>query len=169
MELLLVTSTLPVMFSQLILAVFLGMLLGIERSLARKTAGMRTYALVALAACLFIIISNTVTVGYINFTDFDPMRVAAGIITGIGFLGAGLIIFRESKLQGLTTAASLWVAAGIGMAVGYGLYALAVFTTLLTLFVFTMLWYIEKKIKSFSSFNRNGLVEGDDELDDNEI
>lgn len=136
-----------VIFGQLLLAVFLGMVIGTERSvIADKQAGTRTYALVALGACLFSIISIQVTSGYLGLVDFDPMRVVAGIITGIGFLGAGIIIFKENTLQGLTTAAGLWVSAGIGVAVGYSLYAVAIFTTILILLVFTALWFIENKI-----------------------
>ncbi len=139
-----------VIFLQLLLAVFLGMILGTERSVvADKRAGTRTYALVALGACLFSIVSIQVTSGYIGLVSFDPMRVVAGIITGIGFLGAGIIIFKENSLQGLTTAAGLWVSAGIGVAVGYSLYAIAIFTTILTLLVFTVLWFVETKLDAF--------------------
>ena len=71
--------------------------------------------------------------------------MATGVVIGIGFLCGGVIIFKDSTLTGLTTAAGLWVAAGIGMAVGYGLLSLAIFTTVATLFVFTILWFIEHK------------------------
>ncbi len=138
-------------FLQLALAMILGVLLGTERSIAGKTAGMRTYALVSLGACLFVIISVVITAQYYpHGINFDPLRVAAGIITGIGFLGAGLIIMREHRLRGLTTAAGLWVAAGIGVAVGYQLYDVAIYTTFLTLVVFTLMWFIEEKIKTIS-------------------
>ncbi len=141
-----------VVFGKLLLAVLLGMLIGTERSvIADKWAGTRTYALVALGACLFSIISTQVTAGYLGYVNFDPMRVVAGIITGIGFLGAGIIIFKENTLQGLTTAAGLWVSAGIGVAVGYGLYAIAIFTSILTLIIFTVLWLVENKVDTFIS------------------
>ena len=142
-------------FLQILLAMILGMLLGAERSIAGKTAGMRTYALVSLGSCVFIIISTAISAQNYTIFDFDPLRVMAGIVTGIGFLGAGLIILRESHLRGLTTAAGLWVAAGIGSAVGFKLFSLAVFTTFLTLFVFTMMWYIEEKIKSLPRAKEN--------------
>ena len=77
----------------------------------------------------------------------DPLRVASQVVLGIGFLGAGLIVFRESRVSGLTTAAGLWVAAGIGLATGFGFYLLAILAALLTLVVFNVLWLIEKKIK----------------------
>lgn len=139
-----------VIFGQLLLAVILGMILGTERSvIADKRAGTRTYALVALGACLFSIISIQVTTNYLGLVNFDPVRVVAGIITGIGFLGAGVIIFKENTLQGLTTAAGLWVSAGIGVAVGYSLYTIAIFTTIITLLVFTILWFVENKIDTY--------------------
>ena len=153
-------------FLQLILAMVLGMLLGTERAIAGKTVGMRTYALVSLGASLFIVISTAVTGAYVEITGFDPMRVAAGIVTGVGFLGAGIIIYRGSKLRGLTTAASLWVAAGIGVATGYQLYAVAIFTTFLTLLVFTILWFIEQKIRALSEGKEITTVE---DIDDEEL
>lgn len=139
------------MLMQLTFAMFLGLVLGMERSIAGKSAGMRTYALVALGSCLFVIISGYVSAANFNYFTFDPLRVTAGIITGVGFLGAGLIILRESHLRGLTTAAGLWVAAGIGVATGFKLYLLAFFTTVLTLVVFTIMWFAEEKVKSASN------------------
>lgn len=135
------------MFIQLFIAALLGSFLGLERALAGKTAGLRTFALVSMGSALFIIISEIIGNNYLGVTAFDPLRVASQIIVGIGFLGAGLIIFKESKISGLTTAAGLWVSAGIGMAVGYKLYLIAIFVTILTFFIFTILWFIERKIK----------------------
>ena len=135
-------------FLQLILATLLGSLLGVERSLAHKVAGMRTYALVSLGAALFVIIGQDVLATLPNGITFDPLRVAAQVVTGIGFLGAGLIFVYQEKLQGLTTAAGLWVAAGIGMAVGFGQYEIAIFTTIITLLVFTSFWYVERRIEN---------------------
>ncbi|MEX0652306.1 MAG: MgtC/SapB family protein [Candidatus Paceibacterota bacterium] len=153
-------SSTIVIFGQLILAILLGTILGTERSVvANKRAGTRTYALVALGSCLFSVISIQVTSQYLGLVNFDPMRVTAGIITGIGFLGAGIIIFKDSTLQGLTTAAGLWVSAGIGVAVAFGLYAIAIFTTILTLLVFTVLWFVEHKLdKAFDEQSRIRLV-----------
>lgn len=134
-------------------ALFLGMSLGIERAIAGKTAGMRTYGLVTLGAALFVIIGVLSSGGYGSATTVfsdSAARITASIVQGIGFLGAGLIIFRGSKVSGVTTAAGIWVAAGIGVAIGYGYYSLAVMTTLFALFVFTGLWYIENKVKIFA-------------------
>src|SRR6185436_11933372 len=115
---------------------------GVERLYAHKTASMRTYALVSMGASMFILISTTIVGKYMNNANFDPLRMAAQIISGAGFLGAGMIIFQEKKLTGITTAAGLWVSAGIGMACGFGLYTLAIFGTILTLFIFSVLWVI---------------------------
>lgn len=131
---------------QLIVAMSLGMLLGAERTLAGKTAGMRTYALVCMSATLFTAVA-LVFGGMEQGANSDPLRVVAGIITGIGFLGAGLILFRDSSLQGLTTAAGIWISAGIGVTIGLDLYISAVIATLLTLFVFRALWFVEHRLK----------------------
>ena len=147
-----VASTDLLFFSQLIIAMLLGIILGAERSFAGKTAGMRTYALVSLGSCLLVIISKSVTSRYIAPNEADSLlRVLAGIITGIGFVGAGIIFSHESHVSGLTTAAGLWIAAGIGIAVGFDLYLLATFGTFLTLFTFTALWYVEKAVRRISS------------------
>ena len=119
-----------VMIAQLLLAVVLGILVGVEREVVHKPAGLRTHALVSLGACLFTIIS-------IDYFDVDPARVAAGIVTGIGFIGAGSIIAEKGHVQGVTTAASLWCVAAIGLAVGVGAYVLAVVSSAL---VFGVLW-----------------------------
>jgi putative Mg2+ transporter-C (MgtC) family protein len=142
-------------FLQIIVAMILGSLLGTERTFAGKTAGMRTYGLVAMGSALLIVSSTIIDKTFIGITNFDPMRLAAGIVTGIGFIGAGLIIFRENKLEGLTTAAGLWVACGIGIAVGFELWGLAFFATFLTLFNFTILWYVEHHVKK--KFRRGNL------------
>lgn len=134
-------------YLELSLALLLGMLIGVERSIAHKEAGMRTFGLVALGACFFTLMPRLVGVdGGVDGTIFDPFRIAAAIITGIGFLGGGLIIY-DGELKGLTTAAGLWVSAGVGMAVGFGLYTAAVFTTFLMLIAFTAMWYVERYIE----------------------
>jgi putative Mg2+ transporter-C (MgtC) family protein len=107
-------------FLKLFVALFLGMSLGIERALAGKTAGMRTYGLVTIGAAVFVIIGILASGGSATtniFTD-SSARITASIIQGIGFIGAGLIIFRDSKVSGVTTAAGIWTAAGVGIAIG---------------------------------------------------
>lgn len=138
------------MLLRLAAALLLGAAVGLERSLAGKVAGMRTYALVSLGSALFVLVAQTVTQNYaeIGLRNFDPLRVASQVVVGVGFLGAGLIVLRQDKVRGLTTAAGLWVSAGVGLAAGYGLYTLAVLVSVLMLLVFTLFWYIEQKLAS---------------------
>lgn len=137
-----------IMFVKLLLAMFLGGIIGTERAvLAKQSAGTRTFGLVSLGACLFIVTGNFVDTAYLSILAFDPMRTAAAIIMGIGFLGGGIIVFRGDAVHGTTTAAGLWIAAGVGIAVGFGLYAVAIFTTILALLMFTGMWYIENRFK----------------------
>lgn len=143
-------STTDIIF-QIFAAAMLGILIGTERSAANKTAGMRTYALISMGSCLFVVISHAVSSQYVGITNFDPLRVASQIVVGIGFVGGGLIMTQGHKVSGITTAAGLWVSAGIGMAIGFHLYILAIFVTLLTLFIFTILWHIENHVKRYSN------------------
>ena len=140
------------------LAILLGGLLGIERTLAGKTAGMRTYALVSMGSALFIIISEMFS--GINGSPIDPLHLTPQILLGVGFIGAGLVAFRDQKITGVTSAAGLWVSAGVGIACGYGFYnsvfyKLALVATILTILVFTVLWFVEKLIKKYS-YNKVG-------------
>jgi putative Mg2+ transporter-C (MgtC) family protein len=136
-------------FIQLVVALVLGMLLGVQRKLAGKTAGMRTYGLVSMGACLFVVTSTFMVQELSVDGTAEIMRVVAGVISGIGFIGAG-IIFKGGYLgavTGITTAAGLWVVAGIGVAVGFKLYALSAFATILTLLAFTIFWYLEREVE----------------------
>ena len=118
-------------FIQLGIAFLLSAAIGLEREIRHKSAGLRTYTVVGTAAALFLVISKY------GFTDvlvpgrivLDPSRVAAQIVTGIGFIGAGLIFVRDDRVAGLTTAATVWLVTGIGMACGAGLPLLAVAAT----------------------------------------
>ncbi len=118
---------------QLLIATLLGTAIGYERKLRIKEAGMRTHALVSLGACLMMIISLN---AFGNGVDGDRARIAAQIVSGIGFLGAGMIMFkREGGLQGLTTAAGIWVTAGVGMAIGGGMYVLGAGAAILIILI----------------------------------
>jgi putative Mg2+ transporter-C (MgtC) family protein len=134
-------------FGQLVLATILGAFVGLERELSKKAAGMRTFALVSLGAAFFTIISIMASEEFSNAKYlFDVSRIPSQIVLGVGFIGAGLIIFHRSQLRGLTTAAGLWVAAAIGMAVGFRIYLLAVFTTFLVVLIFVAFWFIESRL-----------------------
>ena len=131
---------------RLVLAVVLGGLLGLERQMRRHPAGLRTHILVCLGACLIMLTSLYVFDIYYNSVSLDPTRIAAGVITGIGFLGAGAIIRDREGVKGLTTAASLWVVAAIGLAVGCGFYSAAMTATVLAIVVLYFLKYIENSV-----------------------
>lgn len=128
---------------RLILSVFLSGLIGLERQVHRRYAGLRTHILVSLGSCLIMLTSLYVFDIYRDKASLDPARIAAGVITGIGFLGAGAIIRDRDGVKGLTTAASLWVASGIGLAVGCGFQRGAIYTTALALIVLFFLRYFE--------------------------
>lgn len=140
-----------VVFYKLGAAIICGALIGTERVVSHKEAGMRTYALVAMGSALFVVIIELILHIYVKagITGMDPFHIPAAIISGIGFVGAGMIIFRDEKVSGLTTASGFWVTAGIGMACGYGFYIPAFMATLMTLFVFIVLWHIEQSVKNF--------------------
>lgn len=132
---------------QLILATFLGALIGIEREIKKKGAGLQTYSLVSLATCLFAIILFQ----FLNlFSGKDTIFNLAGLIQavaiGLGFIGAGVIFRQPSGIVGLTTAAGLWMAGAIGIAIGAKLYFLAIFSTLLTLLILAGFGLLEEKL-----------------------
>lgn len=135
---------------RLVVAVGLGLLIGAERLMVKEAAGMKTHALVSLGAAVFVIISEAMTQKYLNLAGFNPAMIPSQIVIGIGFLGAGSIILQGSRLIGLTTAGGLWVTAGIGMAVGFELYSLAIITTILVLFVLVVVNICEKPIRKIS-------------------
>ena len=143
---------------RLAIALLLGTIVGVERIIVHKEAGMKTHALVALGAALFVLISDQMATKYMNFPGFNPAMIASQIIVGIGFLGAGVIMFREkeARLTGLTTASGLWVVAGIGMASGMGFFNIAIIATVLVLLVFIFMNILEKPIK--------GIKIGDSEI-----
>ena len=117
---------------RLVIAAIAGGLVGFERSTANKPAGLRTLMIVCMGAALFTIIGTT------TFAEVDPARIVAGIVTGIGFLGAGTIFRAKDHVKGLTTAASMWAVAGIGIAVGLGEYVLSAAATILVILVLQM-------------------------------
>jgi putative Mg2+ transporter-C (MgtC) family protein len=133
-----VPSTFDLML-RLFVALALGAIIGLERERQERAAGLRTVTMVSLGSCLFTI------VGAFGFSNTDPSRVAAQIVTGIGFLGAGTIFLRKDLVRGLTTAATIWATAAIGMAAGTAQYFEAFFTTLLMLSVLMVLKPIERR------------------------
>ena len=135
--------------AKLLLAIILGGIVGIERETLGKPAGSRTYALIALGSCLLTILAVQ---GFSQFPNAAPTTLVGAIISGMGFLGAGVIIFHKEKLEGLTTAAALWTIASVGIAIGLGWYAVGVIATV---FMFLLL-FIVRKIE-FSKTKKNTL------------
>ncbi len=133
--------------ARLIWAVILGGLVGLEREMRRRSAGLRTHILVCVGSTLIMLTSIYVFDIYKDAANVDPSRIAAGIVTGIGFLGAGAIIRSGSGVHGLTTAASLWVVAGIGMSVGCGFYDAAFVSTALVLIILLIIRNFENRFK----------------------
>src|SRR3989344_8301421 len=132
---------------KLVIALVLGMFIGAERLFVHKEAGMKTHALVSMGAAVFILISESMASKYMSLPGFNPIMIASQIIVGIGFLGAGSIMLQGSQLKGLTTASGLWVTACIGMASGFGLYNLAIISTILVLLIFIAMNILEKPIR----------------------
>ncbi len=126
-----------------VLALVLGGIIGFQREKTERPAGLRTHALVCLGATVFTLVS------YLGFglqDGFDPTRIAAGVVTGIGFIGAG-VIFRQGPLvKGVTTAASIWVVAAIGLALGVKLYYLALIVTILGFLILSIVKFFEDKL-----------------------
>ena len=127
----------------IILAIVLGAVVGLEREFSGKAAGLRTNVLICLGAAVFTLISREMVAG----TDGSVARIAAQIVTGVGFLGAGAIIQDRGGVHGLTTAATIWLVASIGMACGAGFYRLAVVTALIAILVLIglgkLVWLLE--------------------------
>jgi putative Mg2+ transporter-C (MgtC) family protein len=135
---------------RILLAFFLGGAIGLEREKKGHIAGLRTHILVCLGSCLIMLTSIYVYEIYQGKAGVDPSRIAAGVVTGIGFLGAGTIIrsARGSEgIKGLTTAASIWVSSAIGLAVGCGYLSGAVATTVVTFLTLSFLKTIENKLQ----------------------
>jgi putative Mg2+ transporter-C (MgtC) family protein len=123
-------------FLALLLAVALGAIVGIEREKSHKPAGLRTHMLVSLGACLFTMMSTSF--------GAQPAQVAGGIVAGIGFIGAGTIWAEKDKVQGITTAASLWATAAIGLTVGIGDYPLAAVVTVLVVIILASNYFLKR-------------------------
>jgi len=131
---------------RLLLSGILSGLIGFEREIHHRSAGLRTHILVSLGSTLVMLTSLYIFDIYKDKVPLDPARIAAGVITGIGFLGAGTIIRMGQDVRGLTTAASLWVTAAIGLSVGCGFYISSIFTTIFVIFVLCFLRGIENRL-----------------------
>ena len=128
---------------KLLLSLLLGATIGIERRRKGQIAGLRTFALISMGATLAMLISIYIPQVYLGLKNGDPGRIAAQVVSGVGFLGAGAIIQMKGSVRGLTTAAGIWMTACIGLAVGAGMYLIAIIATLLIIFILVNIERIE--------------------------
>ena len=138
---------------RIILATVLSSIVGLEREYHNKPAGLRTNVMVGLGSCLFTLVSIRAADIFAGSVIVDPTRIAANIVVGIGFLGAGTILFEKdrSSVVGLTTAATLWVVAAVGTSIGMGLYVEAIVGTLMVFFTFLVLSKVVNEVRKRSS------------------
>ncbi|MDH5395652.1 MAG: MgtC/SapB family protein [Gammaproteobacteria bacterium] len=138
--------------SRLLLALLAGGIIGLERAIHGREAGFRTHTLVSVSSSLLMLLMayqwQLIPQEFIETIRTDPTRMAQGIMTGIGFLGAGVIIKEGLTVRGLTTAASIWMTAAIGIVIGLGFYEAALYSTLITVMTLSMFRWIESKIPS---------------------
>lgn len=143
---------------RLVLAASLGAVLGLERSLAGKHAGMRTYSLVSTGSAMFVIIGVMASYQLASFIGINPLQIASNVVLGVGFLGTGLAVFRGDHPVELTTAAGLWVAAGIGMAAGFGFGVLALGAAVIAVLILTLLLSVENRVRDRYSHDAVALI-----------
>ncbi len=127
----------------LLCAAAIGAVIGLEREYKNKTAGLRTMIMVSMASCLFTILSRQIG-------EVSDDRIAANILTGLGFLCAGVIFKDENRISGITTATTIWMVAALGMAIGAGYIALGLYGTILVLVILSLLTYLEKLVEEFN-------------------
>ena len=131
--------------TKLVLSLVLGAIIGIERRRKGQIAGLRTFALISMGATLAMLISIYIPQEYLGLKNGDPGRIAAQVVSGVGFLGAGAIIQMKGSVRGLTTAAGIWMTACIGLAVGAGMYSISIIATLLIIFILVNIERIEQR------------------------
>lgn len=158
-------------FSRLLFAFIAGGIIGIERAYHGREAGFRTHTLVCISSSLLMVLMSfqwqLIPAEFLDTVRTDPTRMAQGIMTGIGFLGAGVIIKEGLSVRGLTTAASIWMTASIGIVIGLGFYFAAVVATFFTFFILSLFRWFERWIPSqkYAKFNIN-LLKADNTMDE---
>ena len=131
--------------TKLVLSLILGATIGIERRRKGQIAGLRTFALISMGATLAMLISIYIPQEYLGLKNGDPGRIAAQVVSGVGFLGAGAIIQMKGSVRGLTTASGIWMTACIGLAVGAGMYLISIIATLLIIFILVNIERLEQR------------------------
>lgn len=140
---------------RLVVAVILGALMGFERSISGKHAGIRTYALVAMGSAAFAAVGTLASFQLSVFSGINPLQIAGSVVIGIGFIGSGLAYFHGEQPE-LTTASGLWVSAAVGMACGFGFYIIASTATVLTLVVLALFSKLEKVLRRHWGVEQKG-------------
>jgi len=143
---------------KIILSVLLSGIIGYEREMRQKGAGLRTHILVGVGSTLIVLTSLHLFDIYKDVTIIDPTRMITGIVTGIGFLCAGTIIQAESRVRGLTTAAALWIVSGVGIAIGAGHYSAAIVVSIVVFIVLVSMRSVERKLAK--KYKRNSMSKG---------
>ena len=143
---------------RLLLALIAGALVGLERESHAKPAGFRTYIVICVASCLLMLLSIYIPQEFFDFKNGDPGRIASQVVTGIGFLGAGAIIRFGVTVKGMTSAATIWAVAAIGMALGCGFYLPAAVAVLITLFTLHILEIFEEKYLGWKFYKKLTIV-----------
>jgi len=156
-------------FFRLFCAFIAGGIIGFEREYRRQSAGLRTHILICIGSALMMILSIYIPQQFFSMKNGDPGRIAAQVVSGIGFLGAGAIIKFDNNIKGLTTAASIWVSAGIGLALGAGLYIPSIIALVLIIIALVLLENMEKKLFSNEKSISIGIYIKDGNTDINEI
>lgn len=154
-------SILPNLFIESLVAIICGGLIGMDRERRGKPAGLRTNILICLGSTLYMLVGEYISAR--SGMTFDPTRIASQVVTGIGFIGAGAIIQSRGTITGLTTAAVIWTVAGIGLCIGAGFPFIALYFTMLVLFVLTFLAQYEQKLLGQCHFVSTTLTFKDDE------
>ncbi|MBD5225041.1 MAG: MgtC/SapB family protein [Bacteroidales bacterium] len=150
---------------KLLMSMILGALVGAERKRKGQIAGVRTFALISMGSCMAMLLSIYVPQVYLGLKNGDPGRIAAQVITGVGFLGGGAMIHMKGSVKGLTTAAGIWMTAAIGMAVGVGMYFCSLFATVLILVTLVLFESFEHK-RNMGQENRTMKLQVDHIVDD---
>ena len=159
----------PVVLLRLTISTVIGGVIGFEREIRDHPAGFRTHILISIGSTLLMLLSIYIPQTYQQFQNGDPSRIAAQVVTGIGFLGAGAILRLGVNVRGLTTAASIWVVAGIGLAIGGGMYLAAVAAAVLTLLALVFLDVVKKHLTRHRSFKFIKIFMKTDQMQTKEI
>lgn len=151
---------------RLFVAAILGGIIGYEREINERPAGFRTHILVSMGSCLMMLVSTDAYL-YLDGLSFDPQRIASQVVSGVSFIGAGTIMVNKDRISGLTTAATIWVSAAMGLSIGIGYYTAALTTTLISIILLMLAGRVEHKLNKKNFQNLSITLEGNQACFDN--